>query len=496
MAIGAAAWIAGARHRFFDYDEIYHAHATWLIARGERPFHEFLGSHSPLLWYALAPLWRVLPDSPASLLPLRGIAATGTAVSIASMTLAWSAVRPELPVGWLLLGIAAVAFSADVLDFGLEFRPDSWSTALLFLAFYLLLTRRPGGSLLRVSTFGCLAGVAVLASPKFLLLPVLFVATDLVERARQGAHLFRAALGYTVGAALAVLIVLAVLLLARIDPILAFQMAITYQWDFATHSAFGHGLLQAVLARPFLLTLVGAGILGWCAHLAATRRPPHAYEVAVLLFLASQLAIVDRPYKQYYAPWFLLAACFVPFAGLSLERLSVRAAPWCFGLALVVSASIAWSARHSLAGDDQAHRMLGFYDRIARWSAGDAPIAAYPPLHPVVRPDVFYAWNRTTDPAGRGTEHVMRALDIPGYRERFERAYYRRELEARPPAVIVSPLDDNWTYEPEQWAALREFLAANRERYVLLDRGLVRPVWVGRDRLDAAAIEQFTSSPR
>jgi hypothetical protein len=90
----------------------------------------------------------------------------------------------------------------------------------------------------------------------------------------------------------------------------------------------------------------------------------------------------------------------------------------------------------------------------------------------------------------------MRALDIPGYRERFERAYYRRELEARPPAVIVSPLDDNWTYEPEQWAALREFLAANRERYVLLDRGLVRPVWVGRDRLDAAAIEQFTSSPR
>ena len=482
MAIGAAAWITGIRHRFFDYDEIYHAHVVWLIAQGSRPFHDFFGSHSPLLWYVVAPLWRILPDSPAALLPLRLVGATGTVVSIAAMALAWWSVRRELPAGWLMVGVAAIAFHRDVLDFGLEFRPDPWSNALLFLAFFLFITRRPASTPLRCALFGCLASIGVLSSPKFFLLPLLFVAIDTLHRVRRGEPVAKALIGYAGGMAAALLLVVAFLRVAHLDPWLTFQMAIGYQASFLRNSTFRRGLLDSVLRHPQLLGLVVAGVAGWCGHLITTRRRPEPYETAVLLFLVLQCFIVGFPYKQYYGPWFLLAACFVPFAGFYLERTFPRAGAWCFGLAILLSGATAWSAGQSFARNQGAQHMLAFYEAIVRRSAPDAAIVAYPPLHPVVRRDVFYGWNRSIDPGGSGTERIMRTLAVPGYSERFEAAYYRRELDARQPAVIVAPLNDAWTYEPMQWAAVRDFLAEHRERYVLLDVGLIRPVWVRRDR--------------
>jgi len=344
MAIGAGAWITGIRHRFFDYDEIYHAHAVWLIGQGYRPFHDFFGSHSPLLWYALAPLWRIIPDAPAALLPLRLVGATGTLVSIVAMALAWGSVRRELSASWLMVGVAVIAFHRDVLDFGVEFRPDSWSTALLFLAFVLFLTAKPASTPLRCALFGCLASLGVLSSPKLFLLPLLFVAIDTLTRVRRGEQVAMALIGYAGGLIAALLVVMAFLRLAHVDPWLTFQMAIRYQASFASHSAFRRGMLDSVLRHPQLLVLVVAGVAGWCGHLITTRRRPEPYETAVVLFLVLQCFIVGFPYKQYYGPWFLLAACFVPFAGFYLERTFPRAGAWCFSLAIVLSGATAWSA--------------------------------------------------------------------------------------------------------------------------------------------------------
>ena len=55
----------GIAHRFFDYDEIYHAHVTWLMSAGNRPFIDFQAVHAPFLWYPLAALWRLSSDSAA-----------------------------------------------------------------------------------------------------------------------------------------------------------------------------------------------------------------------------------------------------------------------------------------------------------------------------------------------------------------------------------------------------------------------------------------------
>jgi hypothetical protein len=219
-------------------------------------------------------------------------------------------------------------------------------------------------------------------------------------------------------------------------------------------------------------------MLAWTVDLFEQRRRPHAYEIALLIFLAAQLVIVDRPYKQYYGPWFLVASCFVPCIGVLAGRLSARGASWCLGIAIVIAGWTALVALQTFARRDQAHEMLGFYNTMLRLSPGEQPIVAFPPLHPVVRRDVFYGWSRTTDPGGAGTEVVMGKLDVPGYSERFERAHYQQELDAHPPALVVVPLDTESAYEPGQWSVLREYVAAHQDRYVLVTRDLLRPVWV------------------
>lgn len=477
LLCGASAWGAGIFRRFFDYDEIYHAHASWLIAQGGIPFHDFQASHSPFLWYPMAALWRVLPNSPETLIPLRIVASVGTAASVVVMAAAFGAIWAEIPVVWLAVGVALVAFERSVLDYSVELRPDSWSTALLFLGFWVLLTKKTSSTWSRCALFGALCSAAVLTSPKFFLLPVIFAAVDLVDRARRRDDATTALIGYALGAAAAVLVALAVLRAARIDPALAYQMAIGYQLAFVGNTAFHRGLLDSVTRLPYLSALVAIGICSWAIYLFIERRRPFVFEIAVLLFLAAQLLIVDRPYKQYYGPWFLLASCFVPYAGVLSERLLKNRAAWCFRVAIVIGALTALDGLRWLSGRDRAHQMLAFYDAMARLSPPDAPIVAFPPLHPVIRRDVFYGWSRTTDPGGNGTEAIMRKLDVPGYSERFDREHYRQELDSRPPGLVVSPLEGESAYEPLQWAVLREYLTAHQGSYVL-DETLIRPVWI------------------
>ena len=441
-------------------------------------------------------MWGVLANSPNTLLPLRMVAGLGTVLSIIAMVASFAAARRELSAAWLTAGSAVVAFDRSVLDYSIEFRPDSWSTALLFVAFFLLLTGRPASTSRRSATFAGLASVAVLTSPKFFLLPLIFCVLDLTHRVRLRDEVGRALLGYLSGVGASIIAAFAFLRFTGIDPSLAWQMVVNYQWTYETHTAFRLGALESMLRHPRLLALVLSGVVAWAGYLFRTRRPPAPFEIAVLLFLLAQLVAVDRPYKQYYAPWFLLGGCFIAFIGLYVESAAKAAAPWVLGLAVLGGAVVAWDARQSFAGLNQAHQMLTFYDTLLRLSTEDTRIVAYPPLHPVVRRDVFYAWSRTTDPAGSGTEAVMRAMAVPAYSDRFVRDYYRGELESNAPTLIVSPLDDGWAYEPGQWSVLRDYLAMHRAEYVLIERGMLRPVWVRRERVNHDLLEQFGAASR
>jgi hypothetical protein len=47
-----------------DADESQHLHAAWLVGQGQVPYRDFWENHTPLLYCALAPLTRWLPDRP------------------------------------------------------------------------------------------------------------------------------------------------------------------------------------------------------------------------------------------------------------------------------------------------------------------------------------------------------------------------------------------------------------------------------------------------
>jgi hypothetical protein len=74
----------------------------------------------------------------------------------------------------------------------------------------------------------------------------------------------------------------------------------------------------------------------------------------------------------------------------------------------------------------------------------------------------------------------MHDLDLPHYIQRFDREGYRHALGANPPALIVSPLAGDSGYEPEQWTAVREYLATHQLDYALIDEPTMRPLWVRR----------------
>ena len=477
-ALGLVAWSIGATHRGFDYDEIYHAHATWLIADGLRPFHDFFGVHSPLAWYPLAALWWLVPDSAAAMLPLRMAASLGTLLSVSLVMTSIAAVRPELSRWWLLAGAAVVVFDPAILDYAVEFRPDGWATATLFLAFTLFLHGRPAPIVRRCATFSVIATLGVLASPKCALLLVLFIPIDLLSRLRQPQQVRRALLGYVIGTGAAGVVAVGALWAAGVDPILTFEMTFRYQWLFERQTGFAHGMLASVLGQPALLILVGAGMMAWAGHLFAGRRAPSAYEMALVSFLVAQLAITNRPYKQYYALWFLVGASFLPFIGVLLEPWRPRAAAWVFAGIVALAGWGAAAAAVTFSARDEVERLLAFYAALERMAPAGSSIVAFPPLHPVVRRDAFYGWSRTTDPGGLTTEAIMRALAVPDYAKRFDHDQYRRELETHPPALVVVPVVGDTAYEPRQWEVIRDYLDAHRDRYVL--ENLLRPVWIRR----------------
>ena len=177
-AAALCAWGMGIGHRAFDYDEIYHAHAIWLIWQGHVPFHEFFACHPPFAWYAFVPLWNLLPSSPGSLIPLRVAAAAGVAVWLVTLA-------ENLPPGsghFTTLDLPVFPCSSSPSRacsiLRLEFRPDAWCYALLSRSLWLFRLKRPGGSFARHAVFAFAASWAVMSTPKCLLLVVFFVVFD------------------------------------------------------------------------------------------------------------------------------------------------------------------------------------------------------------------------------------------------------------------------------------------------------------------------------
>jgi hypothetical protein len=465
IGAGVAAWAIGLRTRAYDYDEVMHAHAVWLASQGLRPYTDFFDCHPP--YFALVtPLVRLYPDPCAALQALRAFSAVGYLVFLGGLA-ALGARAVATARRWAWLGLGVVAFHPAVLEYLVEFRIDGWGYALATWSLCRFLA--PGRGVSRYGELGVLTGLATLLCPKLALLPPLIVlAGFLLERAAPaGTGVLRAAAAYGGGLATATGLIVLYLRASRIELGPAFDLVVRYNAISNANSAFHHGLRHRLGEHWGLSAVILAGLIGWAADLFRRQARPRAFEVGLILWLALQALLVAYPHKQYYAPWYLFAALFLAFLGPSLADV-----PRLLRGAIFVAAALAtgvgaarqaeqWSRLDDVRGQD---RLIRWMDQVAR---PEDRVVASPPTHPVNRHDTFFVWLNTSDPRGFDSEQILARL--PSYRGRVAAARFREELEAHPPALVLTA--SVWGLVPctaGQTAALNDFLLRHGYRLVRL----------------------------
>ncbi|WPL19192.1 hypothetical protein Thiowin_04299 [Thiorhodovibrio winogradskyi] len=173
-----------------SYDGIWHLHVAWLIEKGELiPFEDFFEHHTPLLWDVLGLYFRL--GGSESFFLVFGNAVVlfcGLCVVIGFYHIGRhhakghcevhgnnSAQYENIPPG--MLGTMFFILADGVAAHLFIPRPETLSTAFCVGSFYYWITTRNNASqsTLRLGLSGALFSLAVLASPRFLVLAGLFL---------------------------------------------------------------------------------------------------------------------------------------------------------------------------------------------------------------------------------------------------------------------------------------------------------------------------------
>lgn len=451
-------------HRNFDYDEVEHAYATWLVSRGLKPFRDFFECHPPFLWYPLGLLFRVFGDSYRVIFAFRFIMALGQVAFLVgvgkNIVLSLRELQTPLarPVRTAALAIAVIALHPPpaVFDYLLEFRVDAWPNAVLLIAIYRYRSRCRDAFRSSVE-LGALSAAAVLCSPKLVILAALFALASLIVGDRR---LLRSA-GMLAGGAGALAVGAGFLLIAGVNPIHAFQLSLQYHHVLNIKGGFGNSFWREVMWDTTVARfIVIPSVLAWL--LVVGRRIHRAtFEVSVLLFLALQLKFVAFPFNQYFSPWFMLGIAFVPYLEVVTARLRPLHALLLAVAFLYTGADAAedyrvYADRHEAADDFRQRQALEAL--VPR----DGFVVGTIETMPLFRRSSFYQVVNSMAPSGYDGARVMQELKLEGYSKRFTDAEARAELEAQPPDLIFT----RGSYPAYQRRALDAYIARHATGYV------------------------------
>jgi len=460
IAIGAMGVVWGILHRSFDYDELEHFHAAWLVRRGLKPFYDFFECHPPFFWYPMSVLFRIFGDSYNLLFVFRFVSALGQIaflVGVAknvALSLRNLPTPVPLPARAAGLAIAFVVLHPAVAEYLFEFRIDSWPNAILMIAIYRY-RRRSQGAFRSSVELAALSMAAVLCSPKLIIFAGVFsvasVITDDRRLVRVGGMLAGGAGMLALGAGL--------LRLAGLNPIHVYRLSLFFHHTLNTKGGFDHGLAEVVWGHTIARNILIASVIAW--PLVAWRRLHRAsFEIAVLVFLALQLRLVSFPYKQYYAPWYILAVVFLPY----LEVLFRRVKPL-HSLLIAVAFLYAGSNAHELyrGQEDRSEAAQGIKSRkeIEALVPRDGWIAGAIEQMPSFRRNVFYTLINSFAPNGYGTARIMQDLKLDPFSKEFTDEIHRRDIEARRPDLIVLGA----AFTPMQRKAVSAYIEKHESEY-------------------------------
>jgi hypothetical protein len=481
--VGLAAWASGVWNRAFDYDEVMQAHAIWQIGQGLVPFHDFFECHTPLLWYLFVPAVPLLPEGPELLFGLRVLSGLGLGLWLTLLLWNTRIARPQFSQQWLVLAACLLLFQRQVLDYAVQFRPDTWAWAAAMAAL-LHFQLRPASRFRRFVWLGAAGTFAVLALPKLALLFPSFAAIDLLRRGRAGEPLLPNLGGYALGISAGLAVTLGLLFAAGIDPLTAWDLSVRYHSYVVAEAGFTRGVFEEVLAAPLPLAISLLGLGAWAGWLVRARLAPTTFELAVLLTVTAQLVLVRIPHVQYVAPVFISCAVFLPYCGLWVREFGSRWSPapvTATGTAAALAICAASLALTTSWGSGAAARFADVQRAVLELAPPEARIVVPPPFHPMVRHDALYGLIQTWLPSGLTTEQAMRQLELP-YADRRGAAYYRQELEEHRPAVILFTGRREFYYSPEQAEAISSYLSQHSAEYRSVV-GLRPTLWVRGDLL-------------
>ncbi len=481
------AWVTGIGHRQIDYDEVSHAHTLWQIAEGRVPFHDFFECHPPFLWYLLLPIYRWLPETPDAIFALRWLSGLATLAWVAALGANLKAGRPGLAPVWIISSLGIVLATRTVLDNSTQFRLDAFGAAVFFGSLWLFQTRTMGSRFWRHAGFGFAASLCVLALPKLILIPPAFASVNLVRDWRRGKPVASSIFGYGLGITSALVLSILALLALGIEPLAVWDLSIRYHLLFSERAAFEQGLVEEVLAQPALLTLIAAGLLSWVTWLKRHGETPSSFELAILIACLGQLWLVRYPHIQYVAPWFVLAAIFLPYLGRLAEelggetRLVLRVALPILCTAVAANSFVHYGER------DRAQPFMDVQQAILEIAPEDSTIMVPPPFHPIARRDALYGLIHSWAPNGTSPEDLLRELDLDPYQEMKQVSRYRSELEENRPAVILFTGRMEFFYSAEQAQAIATYLDAHVTEYRRLV-GISPPLYVRTDLVEEDAL--------
>ncbi|HKW94611.1 MAG TPA: glycosyltransferase family 39 protein [Methylomirabilota bacterium] len=145
-----------------DADESQHLHAAWLVGQGQVPYRDFWENHTPLLYYALAPLTRWLTDRPE-------IYAAGRTVmvllTVGSLVLLYRLGR-RLGTDVAILAVVLLAVQWRFVEYTTQVRPDVPALLCWLLTLLVLVRWRAAGKAIWLWIAGLALGVGATFTPK------------------------------------------------------------------------------------------------------------------------------------------------------------------------------------------------------------------------------------------------------------------------------------------------------------------------------------------
>ena len=172
LALMCCAWIL---FLFFQdghrWDESEHAHAAWLVSRGERPLDDFFQHHQPLLWSILGLYFRIGLTGPGVLIWGRVLVALSGLMVFFSLWVLGREQDESRHVCMSWLGIVWFIGFTILLPELFVIRPETIATAAVLAALALWCKGPPSWAV----AAGVLAGAACYASPRFLLVGGCFI---------------------------------------------------------------------------------------------------------------------------------------------------------------------------------------------------------------------------------------------------------------------------------------------------------------------------------